>query len=460
MALVSKHDRESADAKLAPMPVAEEPLIAVSTPPPRRSLLDVLTGAASKSVWALADQAVVSVGNYATVILVARNLPDARQFGTFNLLLAILLFLNSLQQALVIYPLLVRGAVLDRPGMQRLATGCLLATLALCVPLGIGFSCTSLFFAGTSLLLWAPLTLVFQQLQETVRRSLLSHLRFAAAIPGDAISYLAQAAIFFYLGHRLTLPLAFAVIALTSAAAVIVQALQIGLRRFPLGDLKALAADFWPLSRWMLYANLGTLVTGLSYDLTLSLRWGFAPEGYFAAIANLAKLVNPLSTALSGLIVPTVSRAKAGGGTRFAMRVGLRYAAIGMAALAVYFGLLALFPETCLRLMYSKHHPEYLRPEMGGYLRLLVGSWTLMFITNMTLAILNGLGYSRANFISTVANGIVTLAVALPLIWWLGLKGTIVGGLVATGAATVVAVYSFIRHHDDAGNEPPVVPAG
>jgi O-antigen/teichoic acid export membrane protein len=442
------------------MLVAEEPVITLASAPPRRSRLEVFSSATSKSAWALTDQAVVSIGNYATVILVARNLPDAKQFGAFNLLLAILLFLNSLQQALVIYPLLVRGAVLDRPGLQRLATGCLLATLALCVPLGIGFGCTSLFFAGTSLLLWAPLALVFQQLQETVRRALLSHLRFAAAIPGDAISYLGQAAIFFYVGHRLSLPLAFAVMAITSAAGVAVQALQIGLRRFSPGELKALAADFWPLSHWMLYSNLGTLVTGLSYDLVLSLRWGFVPEGYFAAIATLAKLMNPLSTALSGLIVPTVSRAKAGGGTRFAMRVGLRYAGIGMAALAVYFGLLALFPETSLRLMYSKHHPEYLRPELATFLRVLVGSWTLLFINNMTLAILNGLGYSRANFISTVANALVTLTVALPLIWWLGLEGTIVGGFLATGAATVVAVYSFIRHHDDAGNEPAIVPPG
>ncbi len=89
-------------------------------------------------------------------------------------------------------------------------------------------------------------------------------------------------------------------------------------------------------------------------------------------------------------------------------------------------------------------------PELPNFLRILVCSWMLLFITSMVVAILNGLGYSRVNFLTTLANAVVTVCVSLPLIYKLGLEGTILGGLLATAAATTVAVYCFIRHHNDA----------
>jgi O-antigen/teichoic acid export membrane protein len=300
------------------------------------------------------------------------------------------------------------------------------------------------------LFIWAPLALIFQQLQELIRRAMLAHLRFAAVIPGDAISYVGQAVLLLALGHRLTLPLTFAIMAVTSAAAAVVQAWQLGPRSFPLSELKALLIDFWTLARWVLFANLGSLITGNSYTWMLTFTWGLAPSGYFGIIANLAKPINPLTTALNGLIIPSVSRARAGGGTRFAMRIGLRYALLGGAALAVYFAILELIPGRCMHLMYGKTFD----PELPNYLRILVCSWMLLFITSMVVAILNGLGYSRVNFLTTLANAVVTVCVSLPLIYKLGLEGTIVGGLLATAAATIVAVYTFIRHHNDAP-EPP-----
>src|SRR5829696_6106635 len=49
-----------------------------------------------RSVWALADQGIVSLGNCATNILLARSLAVA-EFGIFALMLEAMLFLNSLQ---------------------------------------------------------------------------------------------------------------------------------------------------------------------------------------------------------------------------------------------------------------------------------------------------------------------------------------------------------------------------
>src|ERR1700733_1293690 len=48
--------------------------------------------------WTLADQAVVSVGNFLTSNMLARHLPQ-EQYGAFGTLFETLLFLNGLQAA-------------------------------------------------------------------------------------------------------------------------------------------------------------------------------------------------------------------------------------------------------------------------------------------------------------------------------------------------------------------------
>ena len=259
-----------------------------------------------------------------------RNLPSAGQLGIFQLVTEVFLFLNSIQGALIVYPLSVKGAVLDKPAMQRLATACLIFTAAMAVPLAMLMGGATAVYNGVSLLvLWTACAIIFQQLQETVRRAMLAHLRFREAVLGDSISYVGQALLLYACRNHLTLQAVFAIMAGTSAMALLVQALQVGLRAFPLSELKALWLDFWSISRWMLYSMLGTLVASLSYSQLLWYRWGAVPVGQFAVIASLAKIVNPITSAISSLIVPTVSRARAGGGIRFAMRIGLKYAVIG-----------------------------------------------------------------------------------------------------------------------------------
>lgn len=403
--------------------------------------------------WALGDQAIVSIGNYLTAILVARNMLDMGRIGAFTMVLEVLLFLNSLHQALIIYPLLVRGSVLDRSSLRRLAGGCLILTAILGVPLAAVMFGAAGYFAGTTLLFWAPLALILQQLQETLRRAMLAQLRFAAAIPGDAISYLAQVVILVSLGHRLTLPMIFAAMAITSALGAGVQALQVGPRRFPLSELKALNRDFWSLSRWISCASFGSIISNFSYQYVLFQTWGAAQVGYFGVIANLAKPVNPLTTAMGSLIIPSVSRARGTAGARSAMHVGMKYALLGLAGLGIYFGILALFPSGCLRLVYGKAHPDYAQ-KLPNYLRILLADWTFLFVTSMTLAILNGLGYSRANFFVTLTKASATLLIALPLIVKLGLNGAMIGGALSTALAAIVAICSFLRHHRETPHLP------
>jgi len=409
----------------------------------RRSLISFFSVAGKKSFWVLADQATVSCGNFATAILIGRAIGSA-QFGAYGLLMEVYLFFNSLQSALVVYPLTLRGAVLDKAGLQRLASVCLVLTLFLCVPLSLAMAGTTVIFHQSGILLWVCSAMVLGQIQETLRRTLLAHLQFRDAIPGDAISYLLQAAILFVLmrsGH-LNLATAFVTMAATSAMAAVVQAFQIGLGKIARHHLPGIVADFWHVGRWILYSNLALIVASLGYNWTLALRWDTTQVAYLLVIVTPMKVVNPLIAAVAGVIVPSVSRVHHHAGLHPAKLAGLRYAALGFAALAPYLLILLIFPAPCIRLLFGKNHPEYL--ALANYLRIFIATYTLSYLANVSLACLNGLGNSRASFITTIANALVSAAIGLPLAYWLGLKGVIFGGFLATATYFLFAAWQLI----------------
>src|SRR4051812_38165484 len=100
---------------------------------PRRTFLldrlsDLLVRAGRKTFWPLVDQALVSAGNFFTLIVVARALPAKSEYGTFGLLLEAIFYFNTLQSALITYPLTIRGAVVGQRRLRRLATAALIMT--------------------------------------------------------------------------------------------------------------------------------------------------------------------------------------------------------------------------------------------------------------------------------------------------------------------------------------------
>jgi O-antigen/teichoic acid export membrane protein len=446
---------ESADGNEVSEVIADLPSLAPQTPP---FLLGPVIGffksTGTKSFWVLSDQAIVSIGNFATTILIGRA-AAASQFGAFGMLMEVYLFFNSLQSALVVYPLTVRGAVLSKEGLQRMASACLLLTLVLCIPLSLAMAGTTAIFQQSAIMLWVCLAMVIAQIQETLRRTLLAHLQFRDAIPGDAISYLLQAAILFVLVQRgqLNLARAFVVIGGTSALGAVLQALQIGLRPISLGDLKAVVADFWHLGRWILFSNFAAVIGSLAYNWTLALHWGTTQVAFLYVVITPMKVVNPLITGLSGVIIPSVSRAHHHSGLHRAKAIGMKYAGLGLVILIPYLLILLCFPEWCIRILFP-HHAEYL--GLTGFLRIFVLTYTLSFVGNMALACLNGLGNSRASFIATFANALFSACVAIPLAYYLGLKGVILGGCLATAIFALFAVYFlFAAQSPTAGRSTP-----
>lgn len=404
----------------------------VSTPARLLGLLN------SRPVWTIADQAIVSLGNFLSGVILARHLPETG-YGAYALLLETMLFLNSLQAAIVTYPMSVRGATHDSRNLRRFASAALWLTLALLPALGAAMGIAVLCGAqmGMSgvgslpLAIGAIAGMVLWQMQETMRCALMAEFRFGACIPGDALSYLGQVGLLSLLATfgALTLPRAFFVIGSTSALAVVLQAMQVGIVRVSFAEFVEIARDFWKLGSWTLLANIAMVLTTMGYTWMLKLLRGLDATADFAAILVPFRLANPLLLGIGNLLVPAVARAARKDGVRASARAAGRYSLLGGAVIFTYYGVLCAFPSLALRLVFGSGSP-YLNE--GTWLRLYALNMCVMYVELVLQGWLSGLGESRANFMTQIVQAAATLSVTLPATALYGIPGLIGGAFVGT----------------------------
>src|SRR5882724_12091977 len=91
--------------------------------------------AGGRGIWALCDQAILSLGNFLTNILLIRHFSDY-QFGTYAVLLTVVLFLNNLHASLVSYPLSLAIAA-DGSRLHRRTINSLGITFLINILLGV-----------------------------------------------------------------------------------------------------------------------------------------------------------------------------------------------------------------------------------------------------------------------------------------------------------------------------------
>ena len=438
----------------SPTPATE----AAQPPPPRLSLRTLFH---TRGVWALADQGVVSLGNFATGIILVQSdtgLPKI-EYGVYFLVFGMLQFLNSLHQSLVTYPLSVRGATSDREDLRRLAGHGLLFTLLLALPLSLGVVLIVGIENRPGLLLWALAAMFIWQFQETLRRAIMSHLRHREALPGDAAAYVAQVAILCVLAsqRKLTLENTFAVIAGTSLIALLLH----GLRLRPAvavrdGTVPALLREHWSLGRWFLLTNLITIVTVQAMPWTLAYFHGEEQVAEFGVLAQIMGLSNPIIISIAGLIVPAVAAASARSGISAARHSAFSYGIQGAAILLPYYAAVLILPGFALRVF----NVEY--AGLTTHLRLFIVAYLLVFPAQVMQALLNGLGRTRSTFAAQCVFSAATLLVSLPLAAKYGLTGAVWSGVLPALAFVATSMFMLRRASADAdarGFEPVPVAA-
>lgn len=395
---------------------------------------------AGSGFWSLADQGVVSFGNFLTNIFLARMLAP-NEYGTYAILLGVLLVIYGAHGAMVTYPLSLLGASESRNGLRVLTALSLWLTTATGFLFGTPLIAVCWVFGKPSLGFWATGAIFFWITQETVRRGLMAHMRFRDALWGDAISYLGQATMVFVLARlgRLSIEYAFGAIAVTSIAAAGLQFVQMGIRSLRVQKVRILLGRFWKLGQWMVLSNFTGVFSVQFFPWVLAWLRGAPMAGAFQALSNVVAVTNPVFVSVANLIIPASAKASSERGANAAFHEAVRYGAQGAFFVLPYLVLVLLWPRHVLSVLYGR---DSIYATLTTALCIFAAVQFVNYVAIVLATLLNALQHSRTNFSILIISALVSLIFGIPLIIWKGLLGataTMALGVLARAALTGAA---------------------
>lgn len=381
---------------------------------------------------AIADQALVSGVNFATALILARFLaPDT--YGQYVLLFAVLLFVNGIQSAIIVSPMLVLA-----PRYEPAARDQYIASLWVIQIIGgiLAIAGLALAFAGlgrwmadvASLTVLPPLLLmVFAYLlQEFVRRVLFAERDKVGGFIIDLISYGLQLAVILILIalQSMSLDLVLWTIALTSLAASFYGLM----RRWPAFNKVSRASivsawrDHWDQGRWLVSGTLAQWgSTQLYFFVAAALLSPFA-TGLLAASRNLLGFSHIFMLALENFVPASLTRRLMQGGVDAMERWMARFRLLGGIVMGSYCLSVAIFADPLMKFLFG---PEYGNTQV--VVILVAISYFVWFLGRSPAFGLRALTRPRWLFYSFAAASGLTVVVSAPLVYYLGLNGAAIG---------------------------------
>jgi O-antigen/teichoic acid export membrane protein len=404
---------------------------------------------ARQETWALTDQAVVSGTNFLTNLMLARFM-GLREFGIFALAWMLVMFVNSLQSALIIAPMMSIGPKQEegeRPSYFGAVVFQEIVLVSFCFLLV--FTALSAFSSVfhhpelQQLALPLAVSAFAYQLQDFVRRYYFSTRQSRYAFADDALSYLTQLPILLMLhriGH-LTSATALWVMAGTSLLGAFagwfgLEPIQLEWRR-----IKSISRRHWRVSRWLTGSSLLIWTSGNLFVVVAPIYYGAAAAGVLRASQNLMGVTHVWFQGLDNVVpVETARRLREGG--VHSMLAYTRSILLKWGGLTLLFALvMAAAPGLWLRLIYGPQMYQY-----GYILRLYALLYVFIFVGGPLRAGLQALEFTVPIFWSYLAMTVFASAFAVPMTKLLGLNGTMIG-IIGTQILfqSIVAVALFVR---------------
>jgi O-antigen/teichoic acid export membrane protein len=403
------------------------PLAAVApASPPTKTDKKTLRRWVRKGSLGLADQMLISLTNFVTMVLLARGLGPA-EFGVFVLVYTVAQFANSLQSALIIQPHSVLGATRHgrdyvnytaSSAVGQLVFAAAAALVALAAAVAAHFSDWP---ASLLLFTMAP-TIIAWQLQEFVRRVLYTEVRIAAALANDVISYGGQTLVIAALwwSSALTGPSGLLAIAATSAAAALVGAWQLRTSLWGRVDW-AVFGENWRFGKWLGGAEIGYWLSSQMYLYLSGAMLGPAAAGVMKAGYVIFGPARVLGFFLRTVLPTWFARTLASDG-KLALHTQLKIVyAFAVPVLGGYCLLVALAADPLVRLLYGESYAGH-----GTVVMLYAVFAFTAFLASVVSSALRAQKRTRYIF-ATQMCAIATLPVGWLLIRWLDVEGAVLG---------------------------------
>jgi len=395
--------------------------------------------------WSMGDQSIVSIGNFLLTVALARTMAHV-EYGGYVVAYGALYFAHALHNALVVYPISIRGAHHSRAELRVLASESLIITYLLALPAGalVGIA-VSLVLHRTDLN-WLLLgALLAWQTQETVRRALMAHLRHRAAIAGDAVTAAVQiGSVAVALFERIPLNAAsgLKIIMAASLAGAAVHIAVLGLGAPILSQLGIRFSQFLKLGRWWLITGIGSSATVLLFPWWLAHR-NLAEAAIYQAMLNIVQVGHPVAFSVGNLVIPAVAHEMLKPhGEAGAKRITLTYMFQGFLILAPLFLGLLLVPGFVMRVAYGSgsgytQHTTILRVLAVGWLAIYVGHVLNSYALGKKLVV--------ETAVAQVVSSVVAVLAAALFIPIYGIGGAAIGYLAMAVGRNCALMASFAK---------------
>jgi O-antigen/teichoic acid export membrane protein len=387
-----------------------------------------------RELAALGDQALVSGANFITNVILARSL-GVTEYGVFALAWMTVLFVNSLQWALVVSPMMSVGpkqATSERPAYfgavlaQEIAFAVLSALLVMA-----GVMLSTRFFPRWNVGgLTLPLGFVVLSylLQDFLRRYFFSVRQSMWALITDAASYLTQLPILLLLAKqsRLTSAKALWIIGLTSVFGFVVGGFKFERITMIRSSLRDVSLRHWRISRWLLPSAFMQWSAGNLFAVAAPLYYGAAAAGVLRSAQNIVGVAHIWFLGLDNVVPAEAARRMHTEGLdssfRYIRSILVRWGLVTLAFVIC----IGVRPDFWLKLVYGSKYASY-----GYILQLYALLYLMAFFSGPLRAGLQALEYTRPVFWSYLAMTIFSILLAGPSTRLLGLRGAMLG-MIAT----------------------------
>jgi O-antigen/teichoic acid export membrane protein len=379
------------------------------------------------------DQGVISLSNFLATIILARNV-DPTQLGVYGVGFVTLRLVRAFQDGLIVQPMNVFGAGMEKNEFKRYATSTSLFQIGLAfvsasVVAVTGWVLTELGndTAGPTLFtLWLPF--LWWQMQEYIRRMLYTRGLVLNATITSIVANGVRIALMIYLVNKGMLS---GISGLEAIAWGSFVALFPGMwftRHFwtrKLANIRATWRRNWNFGRWLLGSSLTNWVAVEFYPILTAGLISFAAAGAYRALQNLVAPIHLLLRAVDTFLTPRAANLYEKNGQRALIHT-LRsvYLALSIPILAILI-IAVLFPEQLLFLIYGDTYLEY---SNGVILMALF--YALMFAYWPLQSIFKAAQLSRPIFIANMLAIISMFTIGIWAILNWGVYGTIVGQVV------------------------------
>jgi O-antigen/teichoic acid export membrane protein len=387
--------------------------------------------------WTVFDQAVVSGGNFVTGVLLARAL-GLEAFGQFTLLWMVVLFVQSIQHAGIIAPMMTLahsekqadrpayyGAVFTHQLIYSATTGLLVVPALTLAAMLFGLQPPAL---EIQLALIAALTA--SQVQDFLRRYHFTRDAPVISLIGDMLRFPGQILL---IGGLLVfapdrIDVAAALWALTGAAllSAILLAIPIGRLDWSGRALGRVTKSHWRFGRWLSGAAVMSWLSGNVFIIAAGLMIGEAAAGGMRVGQQLIGVLHILFHAMENYIPGRAARVHGEAGAAGLRQFLTRTFWLGSAATAAVGLAIAAAPAFWFDLLFGAEYEPY------GWVAYWLGPAYLAIYAGMVAHFgLRTLHRTSPVFLAYAASALISLAAVYPLLNTFGLAGALAGFLIA-----------------------------